>query len=489
MALPTWLVISFGVLVHHGVFIRGEWHLRAPVVIMLHSTSIFVAGCAMRSLLEPIRLFTLYSLGLFGSIGIYRIFFHRLRSFPGPQGAALSKLWHIYQCRNSQNHLVLDSLYKKYGEIVRTGPNELTIFHPAAFEAIDGAGNSNIRADWYDIVYPRISPIFSRAEKDHLERRRAWTHALSLKSINDYLPRIRRQISSLEHAIEKHDGQPIVVNDIMQWFAFDSMGEFAFNEDLGMLKTSTWHSAISQQRSALALLGPSNVTVWPIRVAMAFVPFLPGVKDWNNMIAFCDSCMEKRLKSEVNDPDIATHFIREMEHGAATKSLRMRQNLLSGNTISLIVGGSDTTGPSLTLLWFFLARYPEHAEKIHQELMLATNPLDIRNTKITAPRYTIFRMEKSFEKPLEFIPERWYSQPELIKDRRAFAPFGVGRRACVGKNLALIQIRLLTSALLLKYRVRFAPGETGVAVEDNMKDQLTAQPGKFYAIFEKRISE
>ena len=29
---------------------------------------------------------------------------------------------------------------------------------------------------------------------------------------------------------------------------------------------------------------------------------------------------------------------------------------------------SDTTGPSLILLFFFLASYPEHAEKIHVEL-------------------------------------------------------------------------------------------------------------------------
>lgn len=46
---------------------------------------------------------------------------------------------------------------------------------------MDGAGNANIRSDWYDIVHPRISPIFSRKEEYHTERRKVWNRALSTK--------------------------------------------------------------------------------------------------------------------------------------------------------------------------------------------------------------------------------------------------------------------------------------------------------------------
>ena len=34
--------------------------------------------------------------------------------------------------------------------------------------------------------------------------------------------------------------------------------------------------------------------------------------------------------------------------------------------------------------------------------------------------------EDCFVRAADFIPERWYSQPDLIKDRTAFMPFGVG---------------------------------------------------------------
>lgn len=56
----------------------------------------------------------------------------------------------------------------------------------------------------------------------------------------------------------------------------------------------------------------------------------------------------------------------------------------------------------------------------------------------------------------------------------------------MGKGLALTQIRLVTAVLLTKYRVCFAPGEDGEAVERDMRDQLTAVPGKCRVVFEAR---
>jgi hypothetical protein len=39
----------------------------------------------------------------------------------------------------------------------------------------------------------------------------------------------------------------------------------------------------------------------------------------------------------------------------------------------------------------------------------------------------MFPVQSAYEQPHSFIPERWYSQPHLIKDRRAFSPFGIGK--------------------------------------------------------------
>lgn len=94
--------------------------------------------------------------------------------------------------------------------------------------------------------------------------------------------------------IEKYDGRPVLVNDVMAWFAFDSMGEFMLNTDFDMMKSCTWHPAITQQRRALALLTPMTDAIWPMRLILAFFPFL--ARDWNQMVAFCDDAMQKRLE-------------------------------------------------------------------------------------------------------------------------------------------------------------------------------------------------
>lgn len=124
------LGILLGAASHLGIFIRGEWHLRAPTVALIHIAAIAL-GPALWVRKENLdfvfcyvvgaQLFASYVAGLFSSIIIYRLFFHRLRHFPGPFLAATTKLWHVYQNRASRNHLVLDKLYKQHGPFVRTG--------------------------------------------------------------------------------------------------------------------------------------------------------------------------------------------------------------------------------------------------------------------------------------------------------------------------------------------------------------------------------
>jgi hypothetical protein len=128
--------VLLGVAAHLGVFIHGEWHVHAPQLIISH---VFVVLCLAlcRAVLQDSYdpglallvdrlgwIFVTYPLGLFGSILVYRASrFHRLTAadFPGPFGARLSKLWHVWQCRDSRNHEVLDRLHQKYGDFVRTG--------------------------------------------------------------------------------------------------------------------------------------------------------------------------------------------------------------------------------------------------------------------------------------------------------------------------------------------------------------------------------
>lgn len=130
MMAPNYLTaiaaFCLGVVVHVGFFIRGEWHLQAPTIFVAHFIALILFFA--RQLISGFPLWSgiatpsvAYLFGLLSSLVVYRLFFHRLRSFPGPRMAAISKLWHVLLCRDSRNHHVLESWRQKYGKFVRTG--------------------------------------------------------------------------------------------------------------------------------------------------------------------------------------------------------------------------------------------------------------------------------------------------------------------------------------------------------------------------------
>lgn len=135
-----------------------------------------------------------------------------------------------------------------------------------------------------------------------------------LVALAEYEPRVLKKVSGLRERIAHAGGQPVLINDLMRWFSFDLMGDFAFSEDFGMMERREYHSAIQQLRSAITLLGPFSPAIWIPRLGFAFIPGLWKVKDWFGMLAFCDACMERRMKVRndnslrLADHHFANHF-------------------------------------------------------------------------------------------------------------------------------------------------------------------------------------
>ena len=121
---------ALGVLPHNLLFTHGEWHLQAPSLLKLHavgytSVAVFKSTYCQLSWLSAANtslcLCGMYVLCLWASMSIYRLFFHRIREFPGPALASVSKFWRVAHCLDSKNHLLLEKLRQKYGGFVRTG--------------------------------------------------------------------------------------------------------------------------------------------------------------------------------------------------------------------------------------------------------------------------------------------------------------------------------------------------------------------------------
>ena len=94
-------------------------------------------------------------------------------------------------------------------------------------------------------------------------------------------------------------------------------------------------------------------------------------------------------------------------------------------------------------------------------------------TIVTVPTYSIQRDERYFAKPNEFIPERWFSQSELVIDRHAWVPFSIGPFNCAGKYFAVMEMKVLIAKAVTAFDIEMAPGEDGKDMMENCKDFMT----------------
>lgn len=303
VVLPTIL----GVLFHLSIFINGEWHVQAPTVFKCH-VAVFVSmvfgGVALgdanflASFWTTTTAMTIYILALATSMTVYRIFFHRLRHFPGPWKAGITKFWHVYHCATSQNHLLLDRLHKEYGQFVRTGPEELTIFNPEVLQAVDGPGNACSKAVWYDLLLPELAVNTTRSRPEHDKRRRIWDRGFTTKALAIYEKRMIEYGYLLERGICElaQTNQSVNVSAWFYWFTFDVMGEFAFAKSFGMLQSEKWHIAVVMLRKAMQLLGPLSPVPWLAQIGFNLLPWFGVIADWFAMLAWCRQRMEERIQ-------------------------------------------------------------------------------------------------------------------------------------------------------------------------------------------------
>lgn len=98
--------------------------------------------------------------------------------------------------------------------------------------------------------------------------------------------------------------------------------------------------------------------------------------------------------------------------------------------------------------------------------------------------YTTQRDPRVFPNPDSFLPERWLEPDDMSSEAKTlFMPFSSGPRVCLGKNLAMMELKLITSVLVRRFNIQVAPDTT----EDSMRltDHFLTMPkaGKYELVF------
>ncbi|XP_059634195.1 cytochrome P450 86A8-like [Cornus florida] len=105
---------------------------------------------------------------------------------------------------------------------------------------------------------------------------------------------------------------------------------------------------------------------------------------------------------------------------------------------------------------------PEDSKHVIADDVLPDGTFVPSGSSVTYSIYSVGRMKSTWgEDCLEFRPERWLSTDDkqfIAHDSYKFVAFNAGRRICLGKDLAYLQMKSIAAAVLLRHRLTVVPG-------------------------------
>ena len=290
-----------GVATRLGYFNRGEHHMYAVQYVQAFLGVIFTAvgvlvGAAGKGVQEALFIIGppigLYLAGLYGSLIVYRLFFHPLRHIPGPTSTKISNLCFSARLGRGDGHNKMLDMHRRYGAFVRLGSSDVSTTHPKAMNAIYGRGSKCTKAGWYDLTLPLVSMQTTRRRAEHDKRRRVWGAAFNDKLLGQYEERIKIFQDQLTSRISTAKGESINAANLFNEFSFDVMGDLAFGTTFNMLKDNKTHSAIKLLHKGMEPLA-FQFPIWLFRLLLA----IPGaMNDWLAFKDYCCEVLDDRMK-------------------------------------------------------------------------------------------------------------------------------------------------------------------------------------------------
>uniref|UniRef100_A0A2C9JDR8 Cytochrome P450 n=1 Tax=Biomphalaria glabrata TaxID=6526 RepID=A0A2C9JDR8_BIOGL len=280
-----------------------------------------------------------------------------------------------------------------------------------------------------------------------------------------------------------------------------------------------------------------------INSAILFIPalrHLPGdlfrVKESEQvvkeMFQFFDSCIEKCRKGETGECFISEYLKEQDKRVKSGIETSMDENHLKRNLFDLFLAGTDTT--SDTIYWFvlYMLHYPDVQKKIFDEINehvgtdIVPNILDKQNLTYlnaaimetqrissiaanalahTCPRDVILRgytiPKGTFVVPsvdsvfydeniwgkdvMTFRPDRFIDQDGELLNPEEFIPFSLGKRICLGKAMANVELFLYLANMLQKFE--FRPVDPAQLPTLNYVFGQTVYPTKYQLLIASRF--
>jgi cytochrome P450 len=392
-------------------------------------------------------------------------------------------------------------MHKKYGKVVRIGPNDLSWIDEAVWRDVWGhrQGHQEFMKDdkFRSITPDGIYGILGAPRQDHSRYRRLLSHAFSDKGMREQQGIIVAYVDDLIWGLRmaSKDGESLDMVKWFNWTTFDVIGRLAFGEDFGCLKNKETHPWI------VAVFGNVKAVVMTTcfkRLGLAWMlPYLASNKAMAARKFNYDYTAEKianRVEKGTEQGDFLDNVLKHTgkETGMTIPELR-------ANASNLVLAGSETTATLLSGCVWELLQNPDTLKKITEEVRETFNSsdeIDLQSaanlkytlavleetmriyppvptqaprtvpaggdtidgqfipagTNIHQPQYVAHHLESNFKRPKEFHPERFLGAEEFANDNHGvMQPFSFGARNCIGRNLAYAEMRLIMAKFLYNF--------------------------------------
>ncbi|KAH8893606.1 cytochrome P450 [Thozetella sp. PMI_491] len=438
-----------------------------------------------------------------------RLFYNwgKFRKAPGPVLAGATDWWRAYyQYTGKLRQKILD-LHSQHGPIVRYGVRSISISDPEVINIVYGSRAGFITADSYKVLVgisngKEVPSLVSTADETrHGALRRAVANAFTPTAVLEYEKWVDVTIAELIEAMGKSD--TFDLSSMILWYTMDAAGRFSFGEPLGCLTAKGdvggsiqlirdrfnhwgWWSSIPQMERL--------VYRNPIAMRQKRAP--------SSMVAAAVAKLTARAGQSQNE-DANTDLLQRFLESSKESPQILDNAGVVGMLMSTISGAGDTTATTVTAVLYNLLRNPDSLRKLEEELSRADLPeipqfeqvarLPYLNAVIresmrtfSTPTWPIERLVPAGgitiagmffpegtsvgclpsavhqnvnvygEDADVFRPERWLTEnrEQLRRMEAAHMGFSRGRRVCLGQHIAVMQMKKVVPALIMKFKLR-----------------------------------
>ncbi|XP_073709125.1 cytochrome P450 2J2-like [Garra rufa] len=426
---------------------------------------------------------------------------------PGPW--SLPIIGHLHHIDHSKIHLQLAKFAEKYGDVLSIRIFGLRIVVLNGYKRVKEVyvqqGENLVDRP----MLPMIYDIFgdkglggSSGYKWKQQRRFALStlrnFGLGKKSLE---PSIHLECRFLTEAISSEHGQAFdlrmllnnAVSNVICVLVFGNRFEYSDNDFQSLLKNIN---------EAMYLEGSVSVQLYnmfPWLMGQVPGPHKTMFALWQEVIDFVrEKVNEHRVDYDSSNPrDYIDCFLAEMEKLKDNTAAGFDVENLCICTVDLFVAGTETT--STTLYWglLYMMKYPEIQAKVQEEIdgvvggsrqpslsdrdnMPYTNaviheiqrigniiPINLpratvedtqigeysipKGTAVIGSLTSVLFDESEWETPHSFNPGHFLDAEGKFRRRDAFLPFSLGKRVCLGEQLARMELFLFFSSLLQRF--------------------------------------